>query len=449
MPKPVTFVNDLVGLSCEDASGVELLMASMTVPLHGSFAETPPMVRMREEASTREAWAEEASENSARGGIENGKTPDSGLAASAGSGPVRVGDEPAARPSVAEEPPSQDSHDLSARPRARAGGASGTGELAKGNAPGASPDGEGRKSDEAAKLALRAAAEPVLPRSRGVSVHGEILADQAGAKPETGRAKPEIMLAVKAPAAFKSMAGGIALAERRAVGAGSTDHVAASTGADEGGKGAGTMDVNVSLGNAGRTAGGDLPSPLQSPNAAAAVSKSAAEGPFAAGGAASASAKTPVQSIGEQMMDSIHATLARGEQRVVVRLEPPELGTVVVRFQQRGDELQGTLEVAKTDIRHQIEQALPQVLRGLEEAGVHVRRLDVGLADQAGRDASREQPAQDDAPQQQDADRSSGHAPHSPSRRWSGQDGAVDGEFSFESREVAIEPAEERIDMLM
>jgi hypothetical protein len=282
-----------------------------------------------------------------------------------------------------------------------------------------------------------------------MSAHGEMLADQAGAKPEKGRAKPEIMLAVKAPAAFKSMAGGTALAERRAVGAGSAGHFAASTGADEGGKGASTMDVSVSLGSAGRVADGDLPSPLQSPNAAAAISKSAAEVSFAAGGAASAAAKTPVQSIGEQMMDSIHATLARGEQRVVVRLEPPELGTVVVRFQQRGDELQGTLEVTKTDTRYQIEQALPQVLRGLEEAGVHIRRLDVGLADQAGRDASREQLAQNDSPQHQDPDRSSGQVPHSPNRRWSGEDGAVDSRFSFESRESAIEPAEERIDMLM
>jgi hypothetical protein len=448
MSTAVTFFNDSAGLGCADATGIESLMASMALPLHGSFAETPPMVGMREDASTREAWREDGSENNTARGIVTAETPDFGLAASASSGSVLAGVPEGEGPSVAAEVPAEDVPHPSARPQGRASGSSGTGELAKGNAYSGGPDLDGQKSGEATRLASQGAAGHASARSRGTPVDGETLAGQAEAKPEKGSGKSDIMLAVRAPGVFKGKPVGTAPTEGRAVNGGSVGHVAGSPGADEGGKDAKVLGINVGLGSVGKIVSGDLSSPQQTPNVAA-ISKSAAEVSLGAHGAASAAAKTPVQSIGEQMMNSIHATLARGEQRVVVRLEPPELGTVIVRFQQRGDELQGTLDVGRTDTRHQIEQALPQVLRGLEEAGVNVRRLDVGLADQAGRDPSRGQLAQGDVPQHQDAEQSSGHAPQPANRQRSGEDGAIDSGYSFETCEVATRPGEERIDMLV
>ncbi len=116
-----------------------------------------------------------------------------------------------------------------------------------------------------------------------------------------------------------------------------------------------------------------------------------------AAGAASAS---PTRDIGEQILDSMHASLARGDRQITIRLRPPELGTVLVRFREDGEQITGMLEVSKSDIRHEIEQALPHVLRSLHDAGVQVRRFEVVTSDQGQRDFARDQMHQGAWPQQ-------------------------------------------------
>jgi hypothetical protein len=101
------------------------------------------------------------------------------------------------------------------------------------------------------------------------------------------------------------------------------------------------------------------------------------------------------QDVGRQIIDSMQASLARGEREIVVRLHPPELGSVLVRFKEQDGQLHGLLEVSGSDTRREIEQALPQVLQALHDQGTHVRRLDVTVADQTQGDSGRGQAQQE------------------------------------------------------
>jgi len=83
--------------------------------------------------------------------------------------------------------------------------------------------------------------------------------------------------------------------------------------------------------------------------------------------------------VSEQIRESISSSIVAGDQQVTIRLNPPELGKVVVRFQEQDDQITGLLEVSKAETRVEIQQALPDILRNLQGMGVHVRRLDVVL----------------------------------------------------------------------
>ena len=87
--------------------------------------------------------------------------------------------------------------------------------------------------------------------------------------------------------------------------------------------------------------------------------------------------KNPAQDVSEQILGSMQASLARGDRQLLVRLDPPELGNVVVRFQERGDQVSGVLEVSRDETRLEVEQALPEELRSLQDAGLQVRRPEV------------------------------------------------------------------------
>jgi hypothetical protein len=96
-------------------------------------------------------------------------------------------------------------------------------------------------------------------------------------------------------------------------------------------------------------------------------------------------------SIGEQIIESMRASLNEVNlpQQVMVRLEPPELGNILVRFQQQEDEITGLLEFSKPEIKYEIEHTLPQIIRTLADCGVQIKRLDVQLSDQFEPNADR------------------------------------------------------------
>ena len=111
--------------------------------------------------------------------------------------------------------------------------------------------------------------------------------------------------------------------------------------------------------------------------------------------------------VGKQILESIHSSMSRqGEdQQITVRLNPPELGSVVIKFQEQDNQLTGILEVSKSQTRFEIEQALPQIVRDLADSGVQIKRLEVVLSNQQdlGQETLREQLMQNGNPQNQNA----------------------------------------------
>jgi flagellar hook-length control protein FliK len=108
----------------------------------------------------------------------------------------------------------------------------------------------------------------------------------------------------------------------------------------------------------------------------------------------------PSTSIGEQILESIHSSLRQGEQQVTIRLNPPELGRGFIKFQEQQDQITGLLEVSRAQTRYEIEQALPQIIRTLENAGIQIKRLEVVLTDQPEHQPFRDQSLQDGSFQQ-------------------------------------------------
>jgi flagellar hook-length control protein FliK len=160
--------------------------------------------------------------------------------------------------------------------------------------------------------------------------------------------------------------------------------------------------------------------------------------------------RNPAQSVGEQILDSIRSSGTPGEREVFIRLTPPELGTVLVRFQERGGQLTGTLEVSSREAQREIEQALPQVVRGLQEAGVLVRRVEVVTADQPNRDLAGEHQSQDTWQQQAGTGQGREHSPAASHNRWSqnlGRRGVLGQEASGGESQTAVAPG--RIDLLL
>jgi flagellar hook-length control protein FliK len=92
---------------------------------------------------------------------------------------------------------------------------------------------------------------------------------------------------------------------------------------------------------------------------------------------------------GKQIIESIRASLQQADNNVTVRLNPPELGNVLVKLQEQESELTGLLQVSKVETKYDIEQELPQIIRALTDNGVQIKRLDVQLAEQHEPDVGR------------------------------------------------------------
>ena len=108
-------------------------------------------------------------------------------------------------------------------------------------------------------------------------------------------------------------------------------------------------------------------------------------------------------SVGQQILESIQSSLQQGSRQIIIRLNPPELGEVSVKFQEQEDQITGLLEVSKLQTRYDIEQALPQIIRNLQDSGIQVRRFEVVVADQPEPETDRNQMLQDGSFQQHDS----------------------------------------------
>jgi len=95
--------------------------------------------------------------------------------------------------------------------------------------------------------------------------------------------------------------------------------------------------------------------------------------------------------ISGQIQESIQSSLRSGNQQVVIRLNPPELGRVAIKFQEQGTDITGVLEVDKTETRKQIEEALPELIQSLQDSGIQIKKLEVVLTNQQEQNALKDQ----------------------------------------------------------
>ena len=86
--------------------------------------------------------------------------------------------------------------------------------------------------------------------------------------------------------------------------------------------------------------------------------------------------------VAEQIMESVRTSLSAGLRQIVIRLNPPELGKVAITFREGADGITGLLQVDEPQTRHQLQQALPEIIQNLQDSGVGIKRLEVQLTDQ-------------------------------------------------------------------
>ena len=113
----------------------------------------------------------------------------------------------------------------------------------------------------------------------------------------------------------------------------------------------------------------------QSPNSAAGAKTAALPG--------HTSPSSVSADIGKQILESIHSSLSQEgqNQQITIRLNPPELGKVFIKFDEQDNQITGLLEVSKPQTRIEIQQALPQIIRSLQDSGIQIKRLEVVLSE--------------------------------------------------------------------
>jgi hypothetical protein len=112
-------------------------------------------------------------------------------------------------------------------------------------------------------------------------------------------------------------------------------------------------------------------------------------------------------SVGRQVQESISSSYPTpGNQQMVIRLDPPELGQVVLRFIEQPDGITGVLHVEKTQTQQEIQQALPEIVQNLQNADINIKKIEVVLQNpqqQSGENSAGQNgyAGQQDAPEQQ------------------------------------------------
>jgi len=121
-------------------------------------------------------------------------------------------------------------------------------------------------------------------------------------------------------------------------------------------------------------------------------------------------------SVARQIQDSIAQGIQQDGREIIIRLDPPELGRVAIRFQEGALGITGILEVQRPQTRNDIQYALPEIIQSLQDNGVQVKRVEVLLStdadretleDQASAQAQDQNLTQEQNPEQNSAQRSS------------------------------------------
>ncbi len=96
-------------------------------------------------------------------------------------------------------------------------------------------------------------------------------------------------------------------------------------------------------------------------------------------------------SVSTQIQESIHSSLNSNNQQIVIRLDPPELGKVAIKFTEQGNDITGVLQVERVQTRDQIQQALPEIIQNLQDSGIQIKRIEVVLSNQQEQYSAKDQ----------------------------------------------------------
>ena len=97
--------------------------------------------------------------------------------------------------------------------------------------------------------------------------------------------------------------------------------------------------------------------------------------------------------ISQQIQQSVQTTIKSSNQQIVIRLNPPELGNVAIKFQEQGGDITGVLQVDRLQTKLQIEQALPEIVQNLQDSGIQIKKVEVVLANQQEQYSAKDQSA--------------------------------------------------------
>ncbi len=102
-------------------------------------------------------------------------------------------------------------------------------------------------------------------------------------------------------------------------------------------------------------------------------------------------------SITEKMLESVHSSSSQeaGTKQITLRLNPPELGKVYIKFEEQGNQIAGLLEVSKAQTRYEVERALPNIIQNLADSGIEIKRLEVMLTNQGEQHSFKDELLQD------------------------------------------------------
>jgi flagellar hook-length control protein FliK len=92
--------------------------------------------------------------------------------------------------------------------------------------------------------------------------------------------------------------------------------------------------------------------------------------------------------IPNQVAEAFLRSGARQGERIVVQLNPPELGKIRVTLNARGKDVHGVLEVDEPGTLKQFQREAPAIASRLAEAGVQLKRMDMSLTDSGSPDTT-------------------------------------------------------------
>ncbi|WP_394128877.1 flagellar hook-length control protein FliK [Shewanella maritima] len=108
---------------------------------------------------------------------------------------------------------------------------------------------------------------------------------------------------------------------------------------------------------------------------------------------ANVSMQQMIQRFAPVMKQQLMSMVSKGIGQAEIRLDPPELGSMMVKIQVQGDQTQVQFQVAQSQTRDVLEQALPRLREMLEQQGLALADSHVSQQGQSGQQDHREESA--------------------------------------------------------